>query len=139
VGSNGAVTNGSVTVNTASSACTTTGNQRALNAPEKSGGRGGFTIARAASGVALASLLLIGLPGLRRRRWPILGAILFLASLSLAVSGCGSSPGKTSSGAGSSSTTTSTTAPKGSYTLTLTGTDTALNLSATTTFTLTID
>ena len=144
VGSNGAVTNGTVTVNTSDSACTSAGSLRDSKIVAKPGARGGFTIARVASGTALASLLLIGLPGLRRRRWPALVAILFVASLSLAVSGCGTGgSGKTantSSSSGSSSEgTTSTTAPKGTYTLTLTGTDTALNEAATTTFTLTVD
>ena len=144
VGSNGAVTNGSVTVNTSDSACTSAGSLRASKITEKPSARGGVTVGRAASGMALASLLLIGLPGLRRRRWAPLVAILFVASLSLAISGCGGGgSGKTtntSSSSGSSSEgTTSTTAPKGTYTLTLTGTDTALNVAATTTFTLTVN
>jgi len=144
VGSNGAVTNGSVTVNTSNSACTSAGNLHASKIAAKPGARGGFAIARAASGMVLASLLLIGVPGLRRRRWPALVAILFVASLSLAVSGCGSggsgSTTNTISSSGSSSEgTTSTTAAKGTYTLTLTGTDTALNVAATTTFTLTVN
>lgn len=145
VGSNGAVTNGSVTVNTTDSACTAAGNLRASKTATKPGGRGGFPVARVASGIALASLFLIGLPGLRRRRWPALVAILFVASLFLAVSGCGSGGSRTtnsssgSSSGSSSEGTISTTAPKGTYTLTLTGTDTALNVSATTTFTLTVN
>jgi subtilase family serine protease len=136
VSSSGTVTNGSITVNTSESACTTTGNKRTAAGAATSDGHSGLSFARAASGVALASLILTGFPGLRRRRWPALSAILFLAGLAMAVSGCGSSSGTTSS---SSTTTSSTTAPQGTYTLTVTGTDTAVNLSATTTLTLTVN
>lgn len=137
VSSSGTVTNGSITVNTSESACTSAGSKRTATAKTggASSGRHGFTFARA-SGVALASLILIGLPGFRRRRWTVLCAILFLASVTAIVSGCGSSPGASTS---SSSTPTSPSSPQGSYTLTVTGTDTALNLSATTTFTLTVN
>jgi subtilase family serine protease len=134
VSASGTVTNGSVTINTSESACASAGSKRVSNAmihsgPANNGSRGGVTLTSAVSGVTLASLMLIGLPGLRRRRWPALCAVLFLASLIVAVSGCGSS----------SSPTASTTAPAGTYTLTLTGTDSALNLSSTTTFTLTVN
>jgi hypothetical protein len=90
------------------------------------------------SGAAFASLLLFGLPGFRRRRWPVLCLLLLLAS-TLAVSGCGTSSGTSNSSSSSSTTPNSPTAPQGSYTLKVTGTNTALNLSATTSFTLTVN
>jgi subtilase family serine protease len=125
-----ATTPGTVTVNTSESACTSTGSKRALTVAARSGaGSTGSALKRALSGITLASLLLIGLPGLRRR-WPAPCAILFLASFTMALSGCGS---------GAGSMTSSTTARAGTYTLTLTGTNGALNLSASTTFTLTVD
>jgi subtilase family serine protease len=142
VSSTGMVTKGSVTVNTSESACTSTGNKRVSMIGETSGGipggPGGFPFTRASSGIMLAALMCFGLPGLRRRRWPALCAVVVFVSLTVALSGCGSPSGSSSSNS-SSTTTVSTTAPKGSYTLTLMGTDTALNLSATTTFTLTVD
>jgi subtilase family serine protease len=132
VSASGTVTNGSITISTSESACASTGSKRvstvAVNSGSAGGGKAeGITLTRAMSGVTFASLLLLGLPGLRRRRWPLLCAILFLASFTLALSGCGSSPGG------------SPTAPAGIYTLTLTGTNSPLNLSATTTFTLTVN
>jgi len=137
VSANGTVMNGSVTVYTSQSACASTGSKRismAMNSGRMADGTpGGIAGERVVSGVALASLLLLGLPGLRRRRWPILCAVFVLASVTLGVSGCGSSTGS------SSSTSSSSTAPKGTYTLTLTGTNSTLNLSATTTFTLTVN
>jgi hypothetical protein len=135
--STGAVTNGSVTVNTSESACTGTGNKRVATTSVDSRGRFSGTahgLTRAASGITLASLILLWIPGLRRRRWAAFGAILLLVSLTLAVSGCGSSGG--TSATASNSTTSSA---AGTYTLTLTGTDRALNLSSTTTFTLTVN
>lgn len=135
VSSAGAATAGSVVVNTSGSSCATIGSNRNRTVAAKSGAAGGSPLTRAISGVALASLLLIGLPGLRRRRWSGLLAVVFVAVLALGVSGCGSSGGTSSASASSSSSA----APKGSYTLTLTGTNTTLNVSATTTFTLTID
>ncbi len=129
VSTSGTETNGAVTINTSESACASTGSKRiaALGTGSAAGGSG---LTRAFSGVAFASFLLIGLPGLRRRRWPALCALLLFASITLAVSGCGSN---------SSTSTTSTTTPAGTYTLTLTGTNSALNLSSTTTITLTVD
>ena len=139
---NGTVTNGSVTVNTSESACTSTGNKRAsaigTNSGEVASRRGGFPLTRAFSGITFAALMFFGLPGLRRRRWPALCAILAFVSLTVALSGCGTSAGSSSSNS-NSTTAVSTTALKGSYPLTLMGTDTALNLSSTTTFTLTVD
>jgi subtilase family serine protease len=135
VSSSGAVTNGSVTVNTSESACTSTGNKRIATIAGGSGkapGRGN-TYLRAGSGIALASLMFLGLPGLRRRRWSALCVIAFLAAFTFAVSGCGSS------GSSSSSSSGSGTAPTGSYTLTLIGTNTTLNFSTSTTFTLTVN
>ena len=137
VTSSGAVTNGSVIINTSESACTATGNKRVAVAPDDSGGRFSGTThgpTSAASGIALASLILLWIPGLRRRRWTAFGAILLLVSVTLAISGCGSSGG--TSATASSATTSS---PAGAYTLTLTGTDSALNLSSTTAFRLTVN
>ncbi|MGC2161633.1 MAG: protease pro-enzyme activation domain-containing protein [Silvibacterium sp.] len=131
-----ATTAGTITIYTSDGACATTGSKRVATVAMKSGdGRSGLTLTRAFSGVTLASLMLIGLPGFRRRRWPVLCAVLFLASFSLAVSGCGSVSGNTVSKSAPSSPTT----PTGSYTLTLTGTNSTLNLSASTTFTLVVN
>jgi subtilase family serine protease len=127
-----ATSSGSVTIYTSKSACTSIGGGQTM---VTSGSKGGG-VTRVLSGIALSSLLLFGIPGLRRRRWPVLCVICFLALLSLGVSGCGSSSGNSPS---SNATASSPSAPAGKYTLTLTGTDSALNLSATTTFTLTVD
>lgn len=117
-----ATSNGSVTVNTSKSACTGIGSSRAQAVTgHTSGGWSGYL-----SGTMLAGLLLLGLPGARRRR-ALFGAVLLLAVLSFGTTACGTSSG------------TSSTSPAGKYTLTLTGTDTQQNLSATTTFTLTVN
>jgi hypothetical protein len=126
-----ATTSGSVTVYTSKSACTGIGSARAIAASR--GASGG--IAAPIFGAALAGLMLLGLPGLRRRRWSIFGLALLLALLSFGISGCGSSSGNSNS----NSNGTSGTAPAGTYTLTLTGTNSQMNLSATTTFTLTVN
>lgn len=119
---------GTVTIYTSESACASAGMKRlTATAANTGGGHSNFPLTRALSGATLASLLLIGLPGFRRRCWPVLSAILFLVTCTLAVSGCGGS-------VDSSSTT-----PQGSYTLTLTGTNNTLNLSASTTFALTVN
>lgn len=126
-----ATSSGSVTVYTSRSACTSVGSGRAqVAAVDSVRFSGMFT------GAALAGLVLLGLPGLRRRR-ALFGVVLLLAVLSVGVSGCGSSPGSSSSN--SSSTSSSATAPAGKYTLTLTGTSSQSNFSATTTFTLTVN
>ncbi|MGB0123406.1 MAG: Ig-like domain repeat protein, partial [Silvibacterium sp.] len=125
-----------ITVNTSEAACASAGVKRLATTASRTGdGQSKGTLTRALSGVTLASLMLLGLPGFRRRRWPALCGILFLASMTLAVSGCGSSGGSPTS----NSAAPASTAAKGSYTLTLTGTNSAHNLSATTTFTLTVD
>ncbi|HEX5234470.1 MAG TPA: protease pro-enzyme activation domain-containing protein [Silvibacterium sp.] len=137
--SSSGTTGGSVTVNTSESACTTTGSNRTLainsHNPPRHSGEASVPLTQAISGVALASFVLIGIPGFRRRRWTGMCAVLFVAAMALVASGCGSSGGTPSS---NSSTTTST-SPKGVYTLMLTGTNQAANLSATTTFTLTVN
>ncbi|MGH9588127.1 MAG: protease pro-enzyme activation domain-containing protein [Acidobacteriaceae bacterium] len=122
-----ATTSGSVTIYTSKGACTTIGGST-VAVRATGGGVGGVL-----SGIALSSLLLLWIPGVRRRRWFLLGATCLLAMVSLGVSGCGSSGSSTpTSKVGASS------AP-GTYTLTVTGTDKALNLSAVTTFTLTVN
>lgn len=128
---------GSVTIFTSKSACAAIGSSGVIAASRNSGNAsgGGWSV-RALAGGALAALLFCGLPGFRRRRWPVLGAVFFLVALSLGVSGCGSTPGPS---ANSNATTSSSSAPTGKYTLTLTGTDSTLNVSAKTTFTLTVD
>ena len=124
-----------ITVNTSEAACASAGVKRFATTASRTGhGQSKDTFTRALSGVTLASLMLLGLPGFRRR-WPALCAILFLASMTLAVSGCGSSGDSSTS----NSAAPASTAAKGSYTLTLTGTNSAHILSATTTFTLTVD
>ncbi|MFZ0663064.1 MAG: protease pro-enzyme activation domain-containing protein [Acidobacteriaceae bacterium] len=131
-----ATSSGSVTVYTSKSACTSTGDSRAMMTGSIGPGSIGGGWTRIASGVALSSLVLFWLPGFRRRRWPVLCVIGFLALLSFGVSGCGSTPLSSPS---SKSTTSSSSAPAGTYTLTLSGTDTKTNLSAVTTFTLTVN
>lgn len=128
-----ATTSGSVTIYTSKGACTTVGNGRAMMVGGTGQGSSGGGFAGALSGVAFSSLLLLWIPGFRRRRWMVFGATCLLALVSLGVSGCGSS-----SGSGTTTTTTSSSSAPGTYTLTLTGTDKALNLSAVTTFTLTV-
>lgn len=130
VSSSGTATGGSVTVNTSKTACTTIGNSRGSAAVSVRRGSGG-ALPGALSGVAFAALLFLGFPGLRRRRWPVLCAVLCVALASLAVSGCGTSVKATP-------TPASPVSPTGTYTLTLTGTNTASNKSASTTFTLTV-
>jgi hypothetical protein len=93
----------------------------------------GGSFVGAVSGIAFSSLLLLWIPGIRRRRWVVLGTTCLLAVVGLGLSGCGSS------GSSSSSKATISSSPPGTYTLTLTGTDKALNLSAVTTFTLTVN
>lgn len=129
-----ATTNGSVTIYTSKGACTTVGNGRAMMAGSVGHGSSGGGLMGVASGIAVASLLLFWIPGIRRRRWMFLGVTCLLAMVSLGLGGCGSS----GSSASSKSTIGSSSAP-GTYTLTLTGTDKALNLSAVTTFTLTVN
>jgi subtilase family serine protease len=120
---------GTITIST-SGPCATTASRAIAAAKNPGPGEGGYlTLTRALTGTTLVSLMFIGFPGRRRRRWPVFCALLVLASFTLAVSGCGSSGGSTSS----------TSAAKGAYTITVTGTNTAQNLSATTTFTLTVD
>jgi subtilase family serine protease len=120
---------GTITIST-SGPCSTAASKRvsavALNrdAPPRGG-----SLARILTGGTLLSLLAMGFPGLRRRRWPVLCALFVFASLTIGVSGCGSSAGTSS---------TSTNAPAGTYTITVTGTSSAQNVSATTTFTLTV-
>ena len=114
---------GTISISTAG-ACSTTASKATVTA----GPGAGSSLARALTATTLLSLVFIGFPARRRRRWPVLCAILFLASCTFAVSGCGSS-----------SSTSSNDAAKGAYTITLTGTNSSQNLSATTTFTLTID
>jgi subtilase family serine protease len=123
---------GTITVFTSESGCATAGARRFTTATvggDTAGGRSAGLM-RAMAGTALLSLMFLGFPGLRRRRWPVLGAVLLVASLTLAVSGCGSSSG---------TSTSSTTAAAGTYTITVTGTNSAASLSANATFTLTVN
>lgn len=127
-----ATTSGSVTIYTSKSSCATIGNGRAMALGSTGHGSQGGPIVGAISGIAFSSLLLLWIPGIRRRRWVVLGATSALALISMGLSGCGSS------GNSSSSTTGVGSSPPGTYTLTLTGTDKVLNLSAVTTFSLTV-
>jgi subtilase family serine protease len=125
---------GTITIYTSSSACVSTAVKRfnvAANDPTDKGGPNYPIRTRAFAGTALLSLIFLGIPGIRRRRWAAFCAILSFAALTVAVSGCGSS--------GSSSTSTSTNAAKGTYTITVTGTNGTPSVSANTTFTLTVD
>ncbi len=123
-----------ITIYTSESSCASTGSMRlAMMAGTSGGVAGGSGHVNMVSSLTLASLLLLGIPGLRRRGWASICAVLLLVAGGLAVSGCGSKLGSSTTGVTSHST------PPGSYTLTLTGTNTALNLSATTTFTLTVN
>lgn len=122
---------GSVTVYTSKGSCTTIGNGVAMAIGGTNYGSG--PLIGAFSGVAFSSLLLFWIPGIRRRRWMLLGATCLLALAGFGLSGCGSS-----SGSGTTRSTTGSSSPPGTYTLTLTGTDKAQNLSAVTTFSLTV-
>ena len=128
-----ATNSGSVTVYTSKGSCTTIGNGRAMAIGNTGDGLAGGSFVGAVSGIAFSSLLLLWIPGIRRRRWVVLGTTCLLAVVGLGLSGCGSS------GSSSSSKATISSSPPGTYTLTLTGTDKALNLSAVTTFTLTVN
>jgi subtilase family serine protease len=97
------------------------------------GGSGPLNLA-AVSGLALSCIFLVGLFGLRSRRWGSLGAALVFVSVVAALSGCGGA-----SSASSTSTSGSVNAAKGTYTLTVSGTDSAAGVKASGTLTLTID
>jgi subtilase family serine protease len=129
-----ATATGTVTVYTSESSCITAGARRvaaASNHAQASISAGAAAeISRLLGGAAFLSVMVMGFPARRRRRWPLWGILLLLGTCGVAMSGCGGS---------ASSPTTPTTAAKGTYTITLTGTNSADNLSATTTFTLTID
>ena len=90
----------------------------------KKGTGGNLRQIAAAGGTIAGSLLLLLIPGIRKKRWPVaLGMLLFL-SLGAGL-GCGGGVG-----AG---------APAGTYTVTLTAADSSnANISGTTTFTVTI-
>ncbi|MBB6142386.1 subtilase family serine protease [Silvibacterium bohemicum] len=122
-----------ITLYTTPSSCPTAAT-RAFSTPVQVGGpasgRGHNELTRAMAGTAFVSLFLLGFPAFRRRRWPMLAALLMLGLCTLGVSGCGGS---------SSTTTAATTSPKGTYTLTLTGANSTLNLAETTSFTLTVN
>jgi hypothetical protein len=79
------------------------------------------------AGLALASVFLLWIPGLRRWRSSTLFGLLFLAVISIAI-GCG----------GGSSNNSTTKSPPGTYALILTGTDSTNNVSNTATLTLTV-
>ena len=89
----------------------------------------------AVSGLALSCVFLVGLFGLRSRRWGLIWAALVLVALVAGISGCG--------GGGSASSTSangSVNAAKGTYTLTVTGMDSVTaSVKASGTLTLTID
>jgi hypothetical protein len=80
----------------------------------------------AAGGTAAGCILLLLIPGIRRKRWPV--ALIMLVFLSVGAGlGCGGSGG----GGGG--------APAGNYTITVTAADSSnTNITASTTFTLTI-
>jgi hypothetical protein len=82
------------------------------------------TAARVAGGTVAGCILLLLLPGIRRKRWPV--ALVMLVFLSIGAGlGCG---GGTGGGA-----------PAGTYTVTLTATDSSnANITGTTNFTVTI-
>lgn len=83
-----------------------------------------------AGGVALACVLLFGIPA-RKRTWrSLLGALIFMAALG-ALSGCGG-------GGGGTVTQNDPGTTPGAYTVTVTGTD-AASVVETTTFTLTVN
>jgi hypothetical protein len=79
-----------------------------------------------AGGTAAGCILLLLIPGIRRKRWPV--ALIMLVFLSVGAGlGCGGGGG----GGGG--------APAGNYTVTVTATDSSnSNITASTTFTLTI-
>lgn len=129
-----ATASGSVTAYTSKGACTTVGNGSVAALGTTGRSSASTSLVGALSGVAFSSLLLLWIPGIRRRRWMLLGMTCLLALVSLGLSGCGSSSGNSSS-----SNSTAGSSPPGTYTLTLTGTDKAQNLSAVTTFTLTVN
>jgi Pro-kumamolisin, activation domain/Bacterial Ig-like domain (group 3) len=81
----------------------------------------------AAGGTVAGCLLLLLIPGIRRKRWPV--ALIMLVFLSVGAGlGCGGGGG----GGGGS--------PKGNYTITVTAADSSnSNITASTTFTLTLD
>jgi subtilase family serine protease len=124
----------SITLFTTPSSCPAAA-ARAFSTPLQVGGsnsgRSHIELARAMAGTAFVSLFLLGFPAIRRRRWPMLAALLMLGLCTLGVSGCG--------GSSSSTAAATTTSPKGTYTLTLTGTNSTLNLAETTSFTLTVN
>ena len=133
-----ATTTGTITIFTSSSACVSAAVKRfnvAGVSTTNDNGPSSFTPIRGIAGTVFLSLVFVGFPALRRRRWPMLCGILSLASLTLVLSGCGSSGNSTST----STKSTSTNAPKGTYTITVSGTNGTPSVSATTTFTLTVD
>jgi subtilase family serine protease len=88
----------------------------------------------AVSGLALSCIFLVGLLGLRSRRWGLMGAALVFVGIVAEMSGCGGG-----SSASSTSANGSMNAAKGTYILTVTGTDSAAGVKAPGTLTLTID
>jgi hypothetical protein len=133
--SNTAAVTATITLFTTPSSCPAAA-ARAFSTPLQVGGsnsgRSHIELARAMAGTAFVSLFLLGFPAFRRRRWPMLSALLMLGLCTLGVSGCGG-------GSSSSTAAATTTSPKGTYTLTLTGTNSTLNLAETTSFTLTVN
>jgi hypothetical protein len=104
---------------------TTAGNVGALQSPLRRFLGGGGE-------VAVALVLLFGIPA-RRRRWGVLLGLLAFAFIAGAI-GCGGGGGGTGGGGGQSFGTTA-----GSYTITVTGTDAATGkITANTTVTLTV-
>jgi subtilase family serine protease len=88
----------------------------------------------AVSGLAWSCIFLVGLLGLRSRRWGLIGAALVFVAVVAGMSGCGGG-----SSASSTSANGSMNAAKGTYILTVTGTDSAAGVKASGTLTLTID
>jgi hypothetical protein len=126
-----------------SSSVTGSGKGRRMIVSAKPGVRSNNTPPPSASsiapaGLAIAGLLGAGLLGWRRRSgyMRMLSALLVLALIGFAATGCG---GNSSSSTSSNNSSSGTDAAKGTYTLTIVGTDTSTSISASTTMTLTID
>ncbi len=81
-----------------------------------------------AAAAFLGGIFLLGIPGFRKKRWPMLTMLLLLGALSGGI-GCGGGGGGSGSGA----------SPKGTYTVTVTATDSATaSITVSTNFTVTI-
>jgi subtilase family serine protease len=122
----------SLTIDTSAANCLATGavrkgQQRMTRVSNTTAGLSG-TRGQVAAAAIFAGLLMAGFLGRYSRKLRVLAGVIVLATLGVALSGCGGSSNSVSN------------APKGTYTLTLTGTDSSsATITATTTFTLTIN